>query len=151
MNTLYSIENISHIHWQPDVYETQHTTGQPPHVLSLTRLGSLGRLALAQWAFPLCTAAQLQSLPALDKLTQFYSEQCSKEITTYTYFIAQPFEIMAQSWSNFFYFSVQSCTGLSMVFYILSCGPTLDSIKILLGFFFCPSERGNGTHIFLQN
>ena len=23
MNTLYSTENISHIHWQPDVYETQ--------------------------------------------------------------------------------------------------------------------------------
>jgi len=31
--------------------------------------------------------------------------------------LQNPFEIMAQSWWNYFYFSVQPCTGLSMVFY----------------------------------
>ena len=147
MNSLYAKENISHIHWQPDVYETQLTTGQPPHVLSLTRGGSLGRFVLAKWAFPLSSGAQLGgyiALPALYNLKQFYSEQRSKEITsTYKYFIAQPFEIIALSWFNYFYFSVQSCFRHIMVFYILCCGPTLDSIKILFGiFFFLPqSER----------
>jgi len=154
MNILYSTETISHIHWQPNVYKTQNTTGQPPCILSLIRGESLGRLALAQCTFALCTGAQLRGYMAvITCLRQFdtilFWAMQQRNHNLYVFYCKTLWDYGPELVQLFSLF----CAALHWTqysFYILSCGLTLDSIKIPLGFF-CPSEKGNGTHIFLQN